>query len=46
MKGRHKGWFKNVVSNLKTGWRFLIAGWYAEDCEPSAYTIVDVRSTV
>ena len=26
MKGRHKGWFKNIVSNLESGWRFPIAG--------------------
>ncbi|KAF7514661.1 hypothetical protein PCG10_005209, partial [Penicillium crustosum] len=26
MKGRYKGWFKNVTSNLESGWRFPVAG--------------------
>ena len=26
MKGRHKDWFKNIVSNLESGWRFPVAG--------------------
>ncbi|KAJ5699211.1 hypothetical protein N7536_003877 [Penicillium majusculum] len=26
MKGQHKGWFKNVLSNLESGWRFPVAG--------------------
>lgn len=26
MKGRNKGWFKYIASNLESGWRFPIAG--------------------